>query len=71
MKVYRDGAKVVIEMSEEEARDLDAGMADLLCWCRGFAAAYTGDNGPMGVDELREIRSEIAGLLYPGREIPF
>lgn len=52
---------VVISMSKAEAVRLQDGMADILCWARGFIAACPEDSArhPMGVCEVRDMRDVI------------
>ena len=49
---------VTITLPVSEARNLCAGMADLLCWIAGFKAACPDDSDrhPMGVHDTRNVR---------------
>jgi hypothetical protein len=49
---------VTVEMTLRQAEQVRDGLADLLCWHRGFAAANSNrcdDFSPMGVDVAREL----------------
>lgn len=50
-----------------EARDIKNGMADLLCWHRGYASARRADddhrNDPMGVECVRRAREHLMRAL--------
>lgn len=49
---------ITLSFSKEAAQRLQAGLSDLLCWCRGFTAASSvmsfGDS-PLGVEECRDL----------------
>jgi hypothetical protein len=66
---------VTITMSRDRAERLGEGMADLLCWCRGYMAARpeNDQHSPMGVDETRDVRLAILDALSGSRrrEMPF
>ncbi len=47
--------EVIIRLTHDEAERLSMGVSDLLCWVRGFLAAYEGDNGPFGQSEVRRL----------------
>lgn len=52
---------VTITMSKDTAERLQHGLSDLLCWCRGYAAA-SGENsynGPIGVEETRDMNIKL------------
>lgn len=52
---------VTITMSKEAAERIQYGLSDLLCWCRGYAAA-AGEhsyNGPLGVEETRDMNIKL------------
>ncbi|GJE77482.1 hypothetical protein [Methylorubrum suomiense] len=52
---------VTLMLSVEDARHLSSGMADLLCWCRGFIAGRADDHDshPMGVEQTRTLRLKL------------
>lgn len=52
---------VVLRMSKADAERVQHGMADILCWVRGFVAACPEDpeRHPMGVHEVRDMRDAI------------
>ncbi|MDP2358691.1 MAG: hypothetical protein Q8M31_21910 [Beijerinckiaceae bacterium] len=52
---------ITIKIDIAEARRLQHGMADLLCWVQGFNAACPEDRDrhPMGVEETRRVREKI------------
>jgi hypothetical protein len=56
---------VVIRMSKAEADRLQHGMADILCWVRGFIAACPDafDRHPMGAYEVRDMRDAVRRAL--------
>ncbi len=66
---------ITITLDRKKAGRLGEGMADLLCWCRGYMAGRPEHDqfSPMGVDETREIRLAILDALNDGagREMPF
>ncbi len=51
-------ANVLLVLTSEEAARLSEGMADLLCWARGFAAACPAEpeRHPMGAESTRRMR---------------
>jgi len=51
------GGKVMIRMDIEKARSIQSGIADVLCWIRGFCAAYQGDFPPFNVDKVQEVNA--------------
>ncbi len=65
--VKPDPNVVNVPFNLAEARDISEGMADLLCWHRGFASARRADddqrNDPMGVETLRRAREHIRRAL--------
>lgn len=49
---------VAVAFSREQAERLQQGLADLLCWCRGYIAATVddfGQTGPIGVQACRDL----------------
>ncbi|BAQ44360.1 hypothetical protein [Methylobacterium aquaticum] len=57
-RVLQGGPWVNVPIELAQARALSEGLADLLCWLRGYSAAsdpLRGD-GPLGVDEARSVR---------------
>lgn len=58
---------ITITLTHEEAKRFSYGLADLLCWHRGFSAAREGtdldNNGPMGVESARDLRLKILSQL--------
>lgn len=57
---------VVITLPLDEAKRISAGLADLLCWCRGFKAAQREDDydcGPLGISETRDFSAELKGAI--------
>jgi hypothetical protein len=56
---------VTLTLSVEDARHFSSGMADLLCWCRGFIAGRADDHDshPMGVEETRTLRLKLMAAL--------
>lgn len=57
---------VTITMSLDEAKRISAGLADLLCWCRGFKAAQREDDydcGPLGIPQTRDISAEMKSAI--------
>lgn len=56
---------VTLTLSVEDARLLSSGMADLLCWCRGFIAGRADDHDshPMGVEETRSLRLKLLAAI--------
>lgn len=62
---------ITITMSREEALDLRAGLADLLCWCAGFTAALGDDeqdHAPYGVSQTRTVSLKIIDALGGSRD---
>lgn len=68
---------IMVKIDIAEARRLQHGMADLLCWAQGFMAACPEDHSrhPMGVEETRRVREkinrELGALDLISEEIPF
>ncbi|MDV2984179.1 UNVERIFIED_CONTAM: hypothetical protein Q9R58_07680 [Methylobacteriaceae bacterium AG10] len=60
---------VTIKLSVEDAQHLSSGMADLLCWCRGFIAGRADDHDshPMGIEETRTLRLKLMSALEEAR----
>lgn len=60
---------ITLTLSVEDARHFSSGMADLLCWCRGFIAARPEehDRHPMGVEETRTLRLKLMAALESAR----
>lgn len=56
---------VTLKLSVEDARHFSSGMADLLCWCRGFIAGRADDHDshPMGVEEMRSLRLKLIAAI--------
>lgn len=58
---------VTITLSIKEARQIDNGLSDLLCWLNGFQAAREGtdlsNSVPMGVESLRQLRTKLNNQL--------
>lgn len=56
---------VTLKLSVEDARHFSSGMADLLCWCRGFIAGRADDHDshPMGVEETRSLRLKLLAAI--------
>ena len=55
---------VCLEIPASEAEAISDGMADLLCWCRGYMAGCEDlDKHPMGVNETRELRIKLQAAL--------
>jgi len=72
-------AGILLPISVAQAESFTSGMADLLCWARGFMAARPDDSDshPMGVNRTRDLRlalidaiAEARGEPQPG-EMPF
>lgn len=57
--------EVTITLSRERADRLSNGMADLLCWCRGFRAAIGPDTErePFGDWAAREMNIELKDAI--------
>lgn len=53
--------QITITMSRETAEYIQNGLSDLLCWCRGYMAAAGdhSDNGPIGVEETRDMNIKL------------
>ncbi|GJE43490.1 hypothetical protein [Methylobacterium soli] len=60
---------ITITLKRSEAGRLGEGMADLLCWCRGYMAGRPEHDAysPMGVEETRTVRLAILDALNSGR----
>lgn len=56
---------ITLTLRKEQAEAISYGLSDLLCWCRGYAAAKGDDTQhlPMGVDDAREINIKIKAAL--------
>lgn len=56
-----DSITVTITLSLNEAEQISNGLADLLCWIRGFEAAIPEDidRHPMGAEAVRRIRLKL------------
>lgn len=58
---------ITITIDRKEAEAISLGLADLLCWLRGFEAARHGTeldrDGPMGINDLRNIRTKLNSEL--------
>ncbi|MGG3815226.1 hypothetical protein ABEV34_26790 [Methylorubrum rhodesianum] len=61
---------VTLTLSVEDARHFSSGMADLLCWCRGFIAGRADDHEshPMGIEETRTLRLKLMAAIEASRE---
>lgn len=61
---------VTLTLSVEDARHFSSGMADLLCWCRGFIAGCPSehDHHPMGVEETRTLRLKLIRAIEDAAE---
>ncbi len=58
--------EITIIMTLEKAESLRDGMADLLCWCRGFRAALGSDVGerePFGDWAVREMNIDLKDAI--------
>ena len=58
--------EVTITLSKEKADRLSHGMADLLCWCRGFRAALGPDDRerePFGDWAARDMNIELKDAI--------
>lgn len=59
--------KLMIVLTRKEMESLSYGLADLLCWHRGFSAGREGladgDNSPMGVDAVRKLNIKLKEAL--------
>lgn len=71
---------VTLTLPVAEAARLSEGMADLLCWVRGFKAACPEDldRHPMGIEETRDLRialrraiAQARGEFPPEQDLPF
>ena len=64
---------VTIELMLAEAERISAAMADLLCWCSGFAAACPDDTNrhPPGVSATRDLRIKLLSALGRDGDLPF
>lgn len=59
---------ITITMTRSQAEEVAYGLADLLCWHRGFAAARESmgaehDTAPMGIFETRRMAEIVKGAL--------
>lgn len=56
---------VTITMPKEAAERIQHGLSDLLCWCRGYAAASgeSSYNGPIGVEEARDMNIKLKDAI--------
>lgn len=58
---------VTMRLSLEQARHLQQGLADLMCWCRGYCAASRrdgfGDYDPMGISEARDLHIALKAAI--------
>lgn len=58
---------ITITLTREAAESISYGLADLLCWHRGFAAAREGmdldQNSPMGIESVRTISLKLKDAL--------
>lgn len=61
---------VLVTLPLAEAEEIAAGMADLLCWLRGYVAARgnDGQNGPMGRELTRTMRIALDSAIRQARE---
>lgn len=52
---------VTLTLTMDEAEHLSSGVADLLCWCRGYMAGISENtsNAPIGVEETRTLRIKL------------
>lgn len=69
---------VTLKLPLALAEVLSEGLADLLCWCRGFVAAApdSPERHPMGVAETRDMRVRLDAAIADARgiepkELPF
>jgi len=46
---------ITITISREKAEQIQPGLEHLTCWVRGFNAAYDGDSGPPGYEQVRRM----------------
>ena len=62
-----DKPTITLTLTREEAERISYGLADLLCWHRGFSAARAGtdldEHEPMGVACARDINLKIKDAL--------
>lgn len=57
-------SEVVVRMSLEKADALSSGMADLLCWVRGYLAGNPdGANNPFGHEEVRDMNIKLKDAM--------
>lgn len=72
-KLARDRAKVTITLTRGDAERIKGGLADVLCWVRGFRAACPDDTErhPLGVPETRDIADRLTAALNDPEEMPF
>lgn len=61
---------VTLKLSVEDARHFSSGMAELLCWCRGFIAGRADDHDshPIGVEQTRTLRLKLMNAIDDARE---
>lgn len=73
MNEHHMNGQVQINMSIDEAEEISSGLADLLCWHRGFAAARQGTeldhDDPMGVNSLRDLRIRLTSAIRTALEL--
>lgn len=64
---------VTITMTLEQAKDWRAGLADILCWTRGFCAACPEDTSrhPLGVFEAQELSLRLRDAINLADKEPF
>jgi hypothetical protein len=63
---------LLLPISVAQAERFSSGMADLLCWARGFMAARPDDSGsqPMGVNRTRDLRLALIDAIAEARGAP-
>jgi hypothetical protein len=63
------GDLIMIKLRRNGAESISLGMADLLCWVRGFEAACPNDidRHPMGAHQTREMREALLRALEQGK----
>lgn len=61
---------VLVSLPLAEAEEIAFGMADLLCWHRGYGAGrkFDGSTDPMGVEQVRTMRIALDGAIRQARE---
>ncbi|MGP4849582.1 hypothetical protein ACTXGQ_36135, partial [Marinobacter sp. 1Y8] len=69
---------LLLPITLAQADRFSSGMADLLCWARGFMAARPDDSDshPMGVNQTRDLRLALIDAIAAARgqepeELPF